>query len=117
MKMIYRMGTCGYRMGSRSISVGAEIPNGWYDTPEVAEVEFSKLRENRKNEYQELLPQAIKILAQKKMKLMATIANLGCDVFTSAEASDDTGLDSWLTLEISLIGKFGSYSYSSKIDI
>lgn len=117
MKMIYRMRTCGNRMGSRSIPVGEEIPNGWYDSPEVAEVEFKKLQENRRNEYKELLPQATKILEQKEMKLMETITNLGCDVFTSADAHDDSGLDSWLTIEICLSGKFGSYSYSSKIDI
>ena len=117
MKMIYRLDTWGYRMGSRSIPVDAETPFGWYDSPEVAEVEAKKLQENRKNEYEELLPQARKLLKQKELKLMETISNLGCDVFTSAEASDDTGLDSWLTLEISLIGNFGSYSFSTEIQI
>ena len=117
MKMIYRMDTWGGRMGIRSIPVDAEIPKGWFDSQETAKVELKKLQENRKNEYAVLLPQARKILQQKETKLMATILNLGCDVFTSAEAHDDTGLDSWLTLEISLIGKYGSYSFSTEIQI
>ena len=117
MKMIYRMGTWGNRMGSRSIPVDAEVPFGWYDSPEVAEVEAKKLQEHREIEYNKMLPRAMKILKQKEVKLMETISNLGCDVFTSAEASDDTGLDSWLTLEISLIGNFGSYSFSTEIQI
>ena len=117
MRTIYRVRTCGHSMGSRTIPMEGEIPNGWYDSQEIAAVEFNKHQENRINEYNELLPQAMKILEQKEMKLMATIANLGCDVFTSAEAQDDTGIDSWLTIEICLTGKFGSYSYLSKIDI
>lgn len=117
MKMIYRMRTCGHRMGSRSIPVGEEIPNGWYDSPEVAEVESKKLQENRRNEYKELLPQATEILEQKKLELLEAIDNLECDVYTSAEALDDTGLDSWLTIEIRLSGKFGTYPYSSDIQI
>lgn len=117
MRTIYKMRPCGYRMGSRSISADAEVPFGWYDSPEVAEVEAKKLREHRKIEYNKMLPRAMKILEQKEKKLMETISNLGCDVFTSAEASDDTGLDSWLTLEISLIGNFGSYSFSTEIQI
>lgn len=117
MKMIYRMRTCGHRMGSRSIPVGEDIPFGWYDSPEVAEVESKKLQENRRNEYKELLPQATEILEQKKLELLEAIGNLDCDVYTSADANDDTGLDSCLTLEISLIGKFGPYSYSSDIQI
>ena len=117
MKIIYSMSTGGIRMRNRSISVGEDIPLGWYDSPEIAEVEFRKLREHREIEYNKMLPRAMKILEQKEMKLMETIASLGCDVFTSAEASDDTGLDSWLTLEISLIGNFGSYSFSTEIQI
>lgn len=117
MKTIYKVNTGGNRMMIRKISAGAEIPSGWFDSQETAKVELKKLQENRKIEYKELLPQARKILKHKEMTLMATIGSLGCDVFTSAEASDDTGLDSWLTLEISLIGKYGSYSFSTEIQI
>lgn len=117
MRTIYKMRPCGHRMWSCSISVGEDIPLGWYESEEIAEVEFRRLREHREIEYDKMLPRARKILAQKKMKLMATIANLGCDVFTGAEVYDDREPNSWLTLEISLIGEFGSYSYSSKIDI
>lgn len=117
MNIIYRMSSGGYRMRSRHISTGEEIPKGWYDSEYIAEMEFKKHQENRRNEYKELLPQAMKILKQKEMVLMGTITNLGCDVFTSAEALDDTGIESWLTLEISLTGKFGLYSYTSDIQI
>lgn len=116
MKMIYSMASGGYRMRCRSIPIGEEIPNGWYDSKGTAEVEYKKLQEKRRIEYKELLPQATKILEQKKQELIQFIDNLGCDVYTSADAQDDTGLDSWLTLEISLDGKVGSYSYSTKID-
>lgn len=117
MKTIYSMASCGYRMRSRHIPMREEIPSGWYDSQNIAEKEFKKIQENRVNEYKELMPKAMKILEQKELELMDAITSLGCDVFTTAEAHDDMGLDSWLTLEISLVGKFGSYSYLSEIRI
>lgn len=107
-------------MRTRSLNEGQDIPKGWYYT----EAEAISARDNRKIEVtaerNQFKAEAVMKLDEAEDQLRRAVLDiktmLGVNVSSNAEASDDTGLDSFIELDVTIKGKY-SHSFSRRIDL
>lgn len=93
------------------------IRKGYFATKEEAETAWRTKKAAVAAEYKELKPAALQLLYEKAAYLQDVFATLGVAVYTEAEASDDTGLDSWIELAVSIQGENALYSYTLRMDL
>lgn len=121
MQTLYKFLNCWpYELRTRSLNEGQVMPKGWYYT----EAEAISARDNRKievaAEYNQFKAEAVMKLDEAEDQLIKALTNiktmLGVNVSSNAEASDDTGLDSFIELDVTIKGKH-FHSYSRRIDL
>lgn len=121
MQILYKFLDCWpYEMRTRSLNEGQDIPKNWHCT----EAEAIAARDARKTEvateYNQFKVEAVMKLDKAEDQLRRAVSDiktmLGVNVSSSAEASDDTGLDSFIELDVTIKGKY-LHSYSRHIDL
>ena len=121
MQILYKFSDCWpYEIRTRSLKEGLDMPKGWYYT----KAEAIAARDNRKievtAEYNQLKVEAVMKLDEAEDQLIKALSNiktmLGVNVSSNAEASDDTGLDSFIELDVTIKGKY-AHSFSRRIDL
>lgn len=102
----------------RSIEHNQDLPKGYYYTEFEA---FKAYDDNMilfKAEHDKLEPQALakfEALQDLYSDFISKAKQIDCDVYPDGEASDDTGLDTFLSVDITVKGTF-SHNYSFKLD-
>lgn len=102
----------------RSIEQGQDIPKGYYYTEEEALEVYRERVTLIKAERVTLEQQALdkfEAIQALYCDFTAKAKQLDCSVYADGEASDDTGLDTYLSVDITVKGTY-SHNYSFKLD-
>lgn len=102
----------------RSIERGRDIPKGYYYTEEEALEVYRDRVTLIKAERVKLEQQALdkfEAIQELYCDFITKAKKLDCYVYADGEASDDTGLDTYLSIEITVKGTY-PHSYLFKLD-